>query len=62
MRLMMYIFDLNGIEILVKIGFYVIFFTFFYLGKFLYVLKRPVIATQPFKINCLAIETEDFKR
>ena len=35
---------------------------FFYLGKFLYVLKRPVIATQPFEINCFAIATEGFKR
>ena len=61
MRLMMYIFDLNGIEILVKIGFYVIFFTFFYLRKFLHVLKCPVIATQPFEINCFTIATEGFK-
>ena len=35
---------------------------FFYLRKFLYVLKRPVIATQPFEINCFAIATEGFKR
>ena len=35
---------------------------FFYLGKFLYALKRAVIATQPFEINCFAIATEAFKR
>ena len=45
-----------------KTGFYVKFFTFFYIRKFLYVLKLPVIATQPFEINCFAIATEGFKR
>ena len=35
---------------------------FFNLGKFLYVLKRPVIATQQFEINCFAIAAEGFKR
>ena len=34
----------------------------FYLEKFLYVSKRPVIATQPFEINCFAITTEGFKQ
>ena len=45
-----------------KTGFYVKFFTFFYIRKFLYVLKLPVIATQPFEINCFAIATEGFKQ
>ena len=35
---------------------------FFYLEKFLYVLKRPVIATQPFERNCFVIATEGSKR
>ena len=35
---------------------------FFYLGKFLYVLKLPVIATQLFERNCFAIATKGFKR
>ena len=35
---------------------------FFYLEKFLYVLKRPVIATQPFGRNCFATATEGFKQ
>ena len=35
---------------------------FFYLGKFLYVLKRPVIVTQPFEINGFAIAIKGFKR
>ena len=35
---------------------------FFYLEKLLYVLKRPVIATQTFERNCFVIAAEGFKR
>ena len=45
-----------------KIGFFVLLFTFLYLRKFLYVLKHPVIATQLFEINCFARATEGFKQ
>ena len=41
LTLMVYILDWNDIEILVKIGFYVIYFTFFFISEILICFKTP---------------------
>ena len=43
-------------------GFYVLFFFILFISQNSYVLTRPVIANQPFEMNCFAISTKGFKQ